>query len=174
MTMTLVLWACGEDAGTGAAADPAPGAAQAAQLGAEALAAIDACSLLTGEEVRAILGQDATGQEDADSGFDLACSWNAPAPPGMQRAFAEQEVSVEVARLEPEAVLRDQYNAFKENMAFREDVSDVGAEAFLAEYISGSALVIRTDSLLVFLNTGEPDQEAMLKQLGPTVLNRLR
>jgi len=50
----------------------------------------------------------------------------------------------------------------------------VGAEAFLAEYISGSALVIRTDSLLVFLNTGEPDQEAMLKQLGPTVLNRLR
>jgi hypothetical protein len=164
MTMTLgVLSACGGDAGTGVAP------------GAGSLAAIDACSLLTGEEVRAILGQDAVGEEETDFGFDLACYWYAAAPPGTQRAFARQEVSVEVGRLEPEAALRDEYNTFKENMTFREDVSGMGAEAFLAQYgLSGSALVIRTDNLLVFLNTSEPDQEAMLKQLGPTVLNRLR
>lgn len=170
MTMTLgMLSACGQDAGTGAAADPSPRAAQLAQLGAEALAAIDACSLLTGDDVRAILGQDAAGEEET-GGFDLACYWNAAGPNGMR-----QRVSVEVARLEPEAALRGEYNTFKENMTFREEVSGVGAEAFLAQTgLSGSALVIRTDNLLVFLKTSEPDQEAMLKQLGPTVLNRLR
>jgi hypothetical protein len=176
MTMTLgMLSACGQDAGTGAAADPSPGATQLAQLGAEALAAIDACSLLTGDEVRAILGQDAAGEEETGFGFDLACYWYAESDPDEQRAFARKEVSVEVGRLEPEAALRDEYNTFKENMTFREEVSGMGAEAFLAQYgLSGSALVIRTNSLLVFLNTSEPDQETMLKQLGPTVLNRLR
>jgi hypothetical protein len=177
MTMMLGMFsACGQDAGTGAAADPSAGATQLAQLGAEALAAIDACSLLTGDEVRAILGQDAVGEEGTEAGFDLACHWYAEAQPDEERAFGRKEVSVEVGRLEPEAVLREAYNTFKESMAVREEVGGVGAEAFLAQYIlpGSSALVMRTNNLLVFLNTSEPDQEAMLKQLGPTVLNRLR
>ncbi|MBN1238868.1 MAG: DUF3558 family protein [Gammaproteobacteria bacterium] len=171
ITTTLALLsACGGDSGTGAAADPLPGSTELAQRDAEALAAADACSLLADDEVHALLGQGATGREEAGLGFDLACYWYAAGPNGMRR-----EASVEVSRLEPEAALRGEYDTFKETMTFREDVSGVGAEAFLAQYgLSGSSLVIRTDSLLVFLNTTERDREAMLKQLGPGVLERLR
>ena len=165
----MVSAACGGDADATGAGSGQPAATARAQGEARALPTIDACSLLTADEVRAILGQSAPGQPDT-GGFDLACYWYAEGPRGRQL-----EVSVEAGRLQPESALREEYDTFKENMTFREDVGGIGDEAFLAQYsASGSALVIRANDLLVFINTTEPGQEEMLKTLGPGVLGRLR
>lgn len=167
----LSIAGCGGHAGANGADDGGQAAAsERAQRGTRALTAIDACSLLTADEVRAMLGQSAAGRPDPAAGFDLACYWYAGGPTGRQ-----QEVSVEAGRLEPESALRQEYNTFKKNMTFKEDVGGVGEEAFLAQYSgSGSALVIRTGDLLVFINTTEPGQDERLKKLGPAVLDRLR
>lgn len=172
MVMSLMaIAACGGDAGAnGAGARGQAAAADAAQRATRTLAAIDACSLLTADEVRTILGQSASGQPDPAGGFDLSCDWDAEDPDGMR-----QGVSLEVGRLEPESALRQEFNTFKTNMTFQADVSGIGDEAFLAQYsLSGSALVIRADSLLVFIKTTEPDRQEALKTLGPAVLDRLR
>jgi len=168
--LAVALTACGGGSRTDAAADSGPAAAVPPQGGTRAPTAIDGCSLLTRDEVRTILGQSAAGRPDAAAGFDLSCYWYAAGPTGRQL-----EVSVEASRLEPESALREEYNTFKANLIFREDVSGIGDEAFLAQYSgSGSALVIRTDTLLVFINTTEPDRDEILKTLGPSVLDRLR
>ena len=172
MVMSLMaIPACGADTGANGAGDPGQAAAaDAAQRGTRTLTAIDACSLLTADEVRTILGQSASGQPDPDAGFDLSCNWDAESPDGMRQA-----VSVEVGRLQPESALRQEFNTFKKNMTFQANVSGIGDEAFLAQYgLSGSSLVIRADDLLVFINTTEKGQGEMLKKLGPGVLDRLR
>ena len=170
MVMSLMIAAaCGGNAGADGAGGHAAAVAPA-DGGTRDLTAIDACSLLTGDEVREILGQGASGRPDPAAGFDLSCYWYAGGPTGRQ-----QEVSVEASRLQPKSALEEEFNAFKTNMTLRADVSGIGDEAFLAQYSgSGSALVIRTGTLLVFINTTEPGRDEMLKKVGPSVLGRLR
>ena len=172
MVMSLVAAAaCSGNAGAnGAGGSGQSAAVEPAQRGTRDLTAIDACSLLTGDEVREILGQGASGRPDPAAGFDLSCYWYAGGPTGRQH-----EVSVEASRLHPESALREEFNTFKTNMTLRADVGGIGDEAFLAQYSgSGSALVIRAGTLLVFLNTTEPGRDEMLKKVGPSVFGRLR
>lgn len=164
---TLLIAACGGDVPASTEEQREPANQPSSSATARAPGKIDGCSLLESEEVRAILGTDAKAERDAFTGFDAACTWNGASAGGPLR-----ELSIEVGRLDPSSIDRE-YETFKKTMSFREDVSGIGDAAFLAGYGgTGSALIVRSGTLLISLSTTVPGQEDRLRKLGPAVLRR--
>jgi hypothetical protein len=129
-------------------------------------ASVDACALLTDDEIVSILGEVPEGDNET-LGFDASCRWAVVDDEGRERSL-----SVEFADLGQLAV--EEFQNWKEVVTVVDDSVAVGDEAFLAEYgFNGSSLVIRDGGLILFLNANAEGHAETIEQLGPVVLGRI-
>ena len=145
--------------------DTTGGGDDAAPTGVDT-SSVDACTLLTDEEVASILEGPADGSEE-DLGWDAACLWEIVDDDGFLTAL-----TVELAELGEFA--EEELQNWREITTVIEESVPIGDEAFLAlNGIEGSSIVIRDGTLLVFVSTTAAGHEETIKGLGSTVLERL-
>lgn len=127
---------------------------------------VDACTLLTDEEVASILESPGEGSEE-DLGWDAACRWESVDDEGVPTAL-----TVELADLGELA--EEELQNWREITTVIEDSVPIGDEAFLAlNGIDGSSIIVRDGTLLVFVSTTSAGHEEVIKDLGSAVLERL-
>ena len=128
---------------------------------------VDACALLTDDEIVSILGEAPEGDNETFGGFDASCRWEVVDDRGQERSL-----SVELADLGQLAV--EEFQNWKELVTVVEDSVAVGDEAFLAEHgFNGASLVVRDGGLLLFLNANAEGHAETIEELGPVVLGRI-
>ena len=129
-------------------------------------ASVDACALLTDDEIVSILGEAPEGDNEIFGGWDASCYWEV-VDDGERRSL-----SVEFADLGQLAV--EEFQNWKAVQTVVKDSVAVGDEAFLAEFgFNGVSLVIRDGGLILFLNADAEGHAETIEQLGPVLLGRI-
>ena len=129
--------------------------------------AVDACDLLTEDEVAAVIGGPADIDNEDVGGYDAACYWETADEDGIYA-----QVAVELADLGEFA--QEEYENWTELVTIVEESVSLGDEAFLGLYsVGGSQLVVRDGTLLLFVSTTEEGHEETIKTYGSLVLDRL-